>query len=72
MLDLNGRGREIGNNYYHVIPNSHRFTLYGLKIELELLNENASDEDFIREKVSYILTGISNSMKAGEEILKKP
>ena len=49
------------------VPNSHRFTMRGLKWKLEELLASEKDDEQ-KEKIQYILTGIDNSIEAGEEV----
>lgn len=56
-------------NYLHLIPDSHRYTLYGLQQELKYIEETAVFNKWwpIVHSVREILIGIENSIKAGTD-----
>lgn len=59
-------------NYMQVVPDSHRYTVYGLKTELQFLlgrlmiNEQLAEAEIVK----HMIIGLENSTKAGEEITK--
>lgn len=71
---MNNDKRETSVNYMQVIPDSHRFTLYGLKVEIEKLNaivdsDIPNKEDLIKTKLNYIITGLLNSEREETDMI---
>lgn len=61
--------------YMQTIPNSHRYTLYGLQQELTRLTwqlKGTSETKTILAVIEHILIGIKNSIDNNEEIMRKP
>ena len=61
-------------NFMQVVPNSHRFTLYGLKIEIDKLktimdSDIPDKEKLIKEKLEYLSVGINNSQREDIEMI---
>ncbi len=64
-------------NYVQQVPDSHRYTLYGLKFHLTLLRDQISVmgtdkqcRQIVNEHINELLIGIENAVKAGEELTK--
>jgi len=59
-------------NFMQVVPDSHRFTLYGLKLEMEKLLKDfelAELSPAFRDRINYILTGLKNSQREDIEMI---
>ena len=59
-------------NFMQEVPDSHRFTLYGLKLEIEKLlkdPEVAKLPPVFKDRINYILTGLKNSQREDIEMI---
>jgi len=59
-------------NFMQVVPDSHRFTLYGLKLEVESLLKFSTENEMppiIKNGLNYILIGLKNSQREDIEMI---